>query len=132
MNFIPFGMSANRPCPARGVAPVGMQAAAREVLRRFTLSSSVSHARSLANRAPVFLTPAGTPGPSRSRLALMRLGDRWEEAWRSVIQLALGSFMVWDARRLALSRTYFAEHPEHLPVPPSRDVHGGQCPVTHR
>lgn len=132
MNFIPFGMSANRPCPARGVAPVGMQAAAREVLRRFTLSSSVSHARSLANRAPVFLTPAGAPGPSRSRLALMRLGDRWEEVWRSVIQLALGSFMVWDARRLALCRTYFAEHPEHLPVPPSRDVRGGQCPVTHR
>ncbi len=57
-NFIPFGVSANRPCPARGVAPVGMQACVREVLRRFALSSSAGHTRSLANRAPAFLTPA--------------------------------------------------------------------------
>ena len=132
MNFIPFGMSANRPCPARGVAPVGMQAAAREVLRRFTLSSSVTHARSLPNRAPAFLTPAGAPSPSRSRLALMRLSDRWEEVWRSLVQLVLGTFMVWDARRLALCRTYFARHPEHLPVPLARDARGGKCPVTRR
>jgi len=120
LNFIPFGISANRPCPARGVAPVGMQAAAREVLRRFTLASSVTHARSLANRAPAFLTPTGARGPSRSRLALMRLGDRWEDVWRSIVQLGLGTFMVWDARRLALCRAYFAEHPEHLPASPAR------------
>jgi cytochrome P450 len=130
MNFIPFGMSANRPCPARGVAPVGMQAATREVLRRFTLSSSVTHARSLGNRAPVFLTPAGAPGASRPRLALMRLRDRWEDAGRSVVQLVLGTFMVWDARRLALCRTYFAQHPEYLPAVASRDARGGQCPVS--
>ena len=117
-HFIPFGVSANRPCPARGVAPVGMQACVRAVLRRFTLSSSAEHTRSLANRAPVFLTPVGAPRPSASRLALMRIGDRWEDVWRSVVQLLLGTFMVWDARRLALCRTYFAEHPERLPVPP--------------
>lgn len=139
MNFIPFGVSANRPCPARGVAPVGMAAAAREVLRRFTLSSTVQHTRSLANRAPVLLTPVGAPRPSSGRLALMKLGDRWEDVARSVAQLVLGTVMVWDARRLALCRTYFAEHPEHLPVmtnrdsTPSRDREAGQCPVAgHR
>jgi cytochrome P450 len=130
MNFIPFGVSANRPCPARGVAPVGMQAAAREVLRRFTLSSSVTHTRSLANRAPVFLTTVGALPPSRFRLALMRLGDRWEDVWRSAVQLVLGTFMVADARRLALCRDYFADHPEHLAIPPSRDRRDGHCPVT--
>jgi hypothetical protein len=130
MNFIPFGMSANRPCPARGVAPIGMQAVTREVLRRFTLSSSVTHARSLGNRAPVFLTPAGAPGPSRSRLALMHLGDRWEDVGRSVVQLVLGTFMVWDARRLSLCRTYFAQHPEYRPAAASRDARDGQCPVS--
>jgi hypothetical protein len=148
MNFIPFGVSANRPCPARGVAPVGMQAAAREVLRRFVLSSAAGHTRSLANRAPVLLTPApltpapltpaGAPRPAAPRLALrlaaMRFGDRWEDVSRSVTQLALGTVMVLDARRLALCRTYFAEHPEHLPVTAgrgavsgSRDRTAGQC-----
>jgi Cytochrome P450 len=115
MNFIPFGVSANRPCPARGVAPVGMQAAAREVLRRLTLSSSAAHSRSLANRGPAYLTPVGQPGPSGRRLALMRLRDHWEDVWRSLLQLVLGTVMVADARRLALCRNYFAAHPEHLP-----------------
>jgi hypothetical protein len=139
MNFIPFGISANRPCPARGVAPVGMAAAAREVLRRFALSSAVQHTRSLANRAPVLLTPVGAPGPTSGRLTLMKLGDRWEDVSRSVAQLVLGTVMVWDARRLALCRSYFAEHPEHLPVTTDRDStarrdpEAGQCPVAgHR
>jgi len=116
LNFIPFGVSANRPCPARGVAPVGMQAAAVEVLRRFVLSSSAGHARSLGNRAPVLLTPVGAPRPGAGRLALMRLRDRWEDVTRSLTQLVLGTVMVADARRLALCRTYFAEHPERRPA----------------
>jgi cytochrome P450 len=115
-NFIPFGVSANRPCPARGVAPVGMQACAREVLARFTLSSSAGHTRSLANRAPAYLTPAGLAPPSAGRLALMKVRDRWEDVGRSLTQLLFGTVMVLDARRQALCRTYFAAHPEHLPV----------------
>jgi cytochrome P450 len=133
MNFIPFGVSANRPCPARGVAPVGLQAAAGEVLRRVTLSSSAGHTRSLANRGPVLLTPVGAPRPSAGRLARLRLGDRWADVARSVTQLVLGTAMVCDARRLALCRTYFARHPEHRPVPAGRgqrDRPAGQCPVT--
>jgi hypothetical protein len=136
MNFIPFGVSANRPCPARGVAPVGLQAATGEVLRRLVLSSSAGHTRSLANRAPVLLAAAGAPrqaGASRTaRLALMKLGDQWEDVARSVTQLVLGTVMVLDARRLALCRTYFAQHPQYLPVTPSRDRRdrtAGHCPV---
>jgi hypothetical protein len=145
LHFIPFGVSANRPCPARGVAPVGMGAAAREVLRRFVLSSAVQHTRSLANRAPVLLTPLGAPRPTSGRLALMRLADRWEEVSRSVAQLAFGTVMVWDARRLALCRNYFAQYPEHLPVTANRestanrdstisgDREAGRCPAAgHR
>ncbi len=47
----------------------------------------------------------------------MKLGDRWEDVWRSLVQLLLGTFMVFDARRLALCRRYFAAHPEYLPAP---------------
>ena len=38
----------------------------------------------------------------------MRLRDRWEDVSRSLLQLVLGTYMVWDARRLRLCRNYFA------------------------
>ena len=65
--FIPFGVTANRACPARGVAPVSMRAVTREVLRRFALASSVSHTRSIPHRGPCLLEPR--PDPRRHRVA---------------------------------------------------------------
>jgi hypothetical protein len=108
-HFIPYGVTANRACPARGVAPVMMRAATREVLRRFAPASSVSHTRSLPSRGPAYLTPAGVAGPSRSRLAGMRLLDRWADVGRSFQQLVFGTWMVVDARRQKLCATYFEE-----------------------
>jgi hypothetical protein len=116
LNHIPFGVSANRPCPARGIAPLTMRAVAAEFLRRYTLASSAGHTRSLPNRGPCLLTPVEpqsadprTPAqPPRTRLALLRVRDRWEDVWRSLVQLVLGSYMVWDARRLHLCRSHFA------------------------
>ncbi|WP_194914856.1 cytochrome P450 [Catenulispora rubra] len=121
VNNIPFGISANRPCPARGIAPLTMRVAAAEVLRRYALSTSVGHTRSLPNRGPCLLTPLTPldprdplpperPEPRRPavRLALLRVRDRWEDVWRSLVQLVLGTYMVWDARRLRLCRNYFA------------------------
>ena len=37
----------------------------------------------------------------------MRLRDRWEDVSRSLIQLVLGTYMVWEARRLRLCIRYF-------------------------
>ncbi|WP_199514128.1 cytochrome P450 [Nucisporomicrobium flavum] len=108
-HFIPYGVTANRACPARGAAPVMLRAATREVLRRYALSSSVQHTRSMPNRGPAYLTPAGTPGPGRARLALMALRDRWGGVGRSLQQLVLGTWMVLDARRQRLCTTYFQE-----------------------
>jgi hypothetical protein len=107
--FIPFGVTANRPCPARGFAVLTMRVAAEEVLRRFRLDSSVEHTRSLPSRGPCLLIPrTGAEVRSRTRLAVMRFADRWEGVWRSLVQLVLGSYMVWDARRQGLCRNYFA------------------------
>jgi len=117
--FIPFGVSANRPCPARGVAPVGLQALTRETLRRYALASTAAHTRSLANRAPVLLHPPGSRPPA-GLLALLWLTDRWSAVGRSLVQLAAGSVMVADARRQGLCRSYFDRHPEHRPAPPTR------------
>jgi hypothetical protein len=109
-NYIPFGVAANRPCPASGLAPVTMQAAAREVLRRFSLYSSASHTRSIPNRGPCLLVAgAGSIEPRKPavRLVWLRVRDRWEDVWRSLVQLILGTYMVWEARRLRLCERYF-------------------------
>ena len=109
-NYIPFGVAGNRPCPASGLAPVTMLAAAREVLHRFSLYSSASHTRSIPNRGPCLLIPlVADVEPQRPavRLTFLRLRDRWEEVWRSLVQLVLGTYMVWEARRLKLCARYF-------------------------
>ena len=113
VNHIPFGVSANRPCPARGIAPLTMRVAAAEVLRRYALSTSAGHTRSLPNRGPCLFTPLSAdrrqePRRPAARLALLRVRDRWEDVWRSLVQLVLGTYMVWDARRLRLCHNYFA------------------------
>jgi hypothetical protein len=114
-HHIPFGVTANRPCPARGVAPLMMEVVAREMLRRFSLASTAEHTRSIPNRGPCLLVPpAGSvSGRRRERmLPYLRIRDRWEDVWRSVVQLVLGTYMVVDARRQRLAERYFSEGQE--------------------
>ncbi|MEV6875423.1 cytochrome P450 [Amycolatopsis sp. NPDC051128] len=105
--FIPFGVTQNRACPARGLAPVTMRVVTREVLHRFSLASTAGHTRSMPNRGPALLTPRGTRRKRRP-LAWLAVRDRWEDVWRSFAQLVFGTYMVLDARRQALCSTYFA------------------------
>ncbi|MBE1585061.1 cytochrome P450 [Nonomuraea angiospora] len=109
LNHIPFGIAANRPCPAWRLAPIAMRVAAREILHRYSLHSSAAHTRSLPNRGPCLLTPPHA-SPPRAALVLMRARDRWEDVWRSLVQLVLGTYMVWDARRQRLCEIHF-DHP---------------------
>lgn len=108
-HFIPFGITANRACPARGSAPVMMRAVTRAVLRRFAISSSVAHTRSLPSRGPAYLIPAGVAGPSPIQLAVLRRGDKAKDLGRSFKQLIFGTWMVLDARHQKLCATYFEE-----------------------
>lgn len=111
-NHIPFGVAANRPCPAWHLAPIALRAATREVLRRFTLHSSAGHTRSIPNRGPCLLVPQGSrPRRLDTTLTLMRLQDGWEDVWRSLVQLTLGTYMVWDARRRRLCEQHFEDMP---------------------
>jgi Cytochrome P450 len=114
-NYIPFGVTANRPCPASGLAPVTMRAATREVLKHFALFSSAAHIRSIPNRGPCLLVSRErnfNPNLREALLFFLRLRDRWEDVWRSMVQLVLGTYMVWDARRHKLCQHYFeAQHP---------------------
>ncbi|MFD0887778.1 cytochrome P450, partial [Streptosporangium algeriense] len=111
INHIPFGVAANRPCPAWRLAPIALRVAVRETLHAYELDSTASHTRSLPNRGPCLLTPlAAGRGPEfHLKLLFMRFRDRWEDVWRSLVQLVLGTYMVWDARRLRLCERHFAE-----------------------
>jgi hypothetical protein len=84
---------------------------AREVLRRYELHSTAAHTRSIPNRGPCLLVRRASPDWPRRRaalLAFMRARDRWEDLWRSLVQLILGTYMVVDARRQHLAQRYFA------------------------
>lgn len=132
VNFIPFGVRANRPCPARGLAPVTMRVVTRQVLDRFELASSVAHTRSMPNRAPCLLIPRpSTLGTVRrgATLLFLRVRDRWEDVYRGIAQLVFGSYMVWDARRKHLCRSYFAELDRTRRAPTARTSAATGCPV---
>ncbi|MFI7351919.1 cytochrome P450 [Streptomyces sp. NPDC049936] len=121
LHHIPFGMAANRPCPAWRISPLVLRAAVREVLGRYRLDSTASHTRSNPHRAPCLLIPlALTPGPRLAALrTFVRLRDGVEDVTRGVRQLVLGTVMVLHARRLRLAGRYFEERP------------AGHCPVAH-
>jgi hypothetical protein len=133
-HYIPFGVATNRPCPAQGLALITLRAAAREVLRRFACDSSASHTRSLPNRGPcVLVARAGHCGPQRrgALLWFVRVRDRWEDVGRSLVQLVLGTYMVWDARRLRLCARYF-ETQAAGEDPTERGGSASACPVAGR
>jgi hypothetical protein len=131
-NYIPFGVPANRPCPASGLAPVTMRAVVREVLRRYALYSSASHTRSSPNRGPCLIvsrTGKLDARLNRALLVFLRARDRWEDVWRSLVQLVLGTYMVWDARRLRLCANYFER--EAMRVGTARaPANACSCPVS--
>lgn len=130
-HHIPFGVAANRPCPAWRLAPLVMRAATREVLHRSTLHSSVSHTRGIPHRAPCLLVPRGRPlprGATGAVLAWLRIRDRWEDVGRSLLQLVLGTVMVAHARRLRLAGRWFAAHDTEGRPLPGADEPGPRCP----
>jgi hypothetical protein len=130
-HHIPFGVAANRPCPAWRLAPLVMRAATREVLRRSTLHSSVSHTRGIPHRAPCLLVRRGRPLPRAATgavLAWLRIRDRWEDVGRSLLQLVLGTVMVAHARRLRPAGRWFATHDTEGRPLPQADGASPRCP----
>ncbi len=123
VHHIPYGVAANRPCPAWRLSPLVLRAAVREVLGRFRLDSTASHTRPIPHRAPCLLIPRGPlPGPRRlgALRSFVRLRDGVEDVTRGVRQLVLGTLMVLHARSLRPAARHFD------------DQRSGRCPVPHR
>jgi hypothetical protein len=130
-NYIPFGVTGNRPCPAQNLALITMRAATRQLLQHFTFLSSASHTRALPSRGPCLLVRTGHRLDGRRRDALLlfiRGRDRAEDVWRSMVQLVLGTYMVWDARRLRLCERHFGTEGSGGGRPAS-GPHAGICPI---
>ncbi|MET7345233.1 cytochrome P450 [Streptomyces sp. NPDC087866] len=123
VHHIPYGVAANRPCPAWRLSPLVLRAAVREVLARYRLDSTASHTRSIPHRAPCLLIPRGL-SPGHRRLGVLRgfvrLRDGVEDVTRGVRQLVLGTAMVLQARSQRPATRYFEEQ------------RAGGCPVPHR
>lgn len=122
VRHIPYGVAANRPCPAWRLSPLVLRTAVREVLGRFRLDSTASHTRSIPHRAPCLLIPRGLlPGPRRlsALRGFVRLRDGVEDVTRGVRQLILGTLMVLHARRRRPAARYFDEQ------------RTGRCPGPH-
>ncbi len=134
-NFIPFGVAANRSCPAQGMALITMRVAARELLRRVRFRSSIPHTRSIPNRGTCLAIPRTLACNARlegAQLFWMRLRDRWEDVGRSIVQLVFGTYMVWDARRLRLCQRYFEAKDSEDGQNPRPRHHASACPFAHR
>lgn len=133
-NYIPFEVPANRSCPAQGLVPVTMRVAARELLSRLAFYSTASHTRSIPNRGPCLRVPRtdrNDQRPSKTLLSYLRARHRWEDVWRSLVQLVLGTYMVCDARRLRLCEHYFETYAADLETAKVGTA-PAVCPISHR
>lgn len=109
-NFAPFGFQANRPCPARKMALITMRETTKSVLQENKFYTSVGHTRSMPNRAPVLIVNRTIKIPALIKytvLGWILCRDKWEDVFRSLKQLFLGTFMVWHAKQLKLTDRYF-------------------------
>ncbi|WP_308365084.1 MULTISPECIES: cytochrome P450 [unclassified Microbulbifer] len=110
-NFIPFGVTANRSCPAQGLAMVSMRQLTKHLFRNYRFSSPIVHTRSLPNRGPCLVF--SNQNTENRRLVecivcpLMKIRDRWEDLFRSIMQLFFGTAMILHAKKLRLCDRYF-------------------------
>ncbi len=118
--FDPFDVSVGR------IAQSDAEAAAKgrylhPVVRAYLLGEFVAEHHVTENLENEW-TDETVHRPRLAPLAYVWLRDRWEDLAHSVVQLVLGTFMVWDARRQRLCERYFEAQErdsgvaEHLPV----------------
>eukprot|EP01116_Phalansterium_solitarium_P018492 TRINITY_DN490_c0_g1_i11.p1 TRINITY_DN490_c0_g1~~TRINITY_DN490_c0_g1_i11.p1 ORF type:complete len:503 (-),score=169.66 TRINITY_DN490_c0_g1_i11:381-1889(-) len=120
MNYIPFGMKVNRPCPAQHISMVWLREVARVAVKRASFHSAVDHVRSMPDRGLAIVEGQSTPLPWWKRstlLAWLALQDHVEGLGRSFVHLVLVTYMLWDSRRKALAYNYWQKHKDESVAP---------------
>lgn len=104
-----FGAKENRSCPAEGMVVNLVGFLLPKLLTTFTFAASGEHSRSLANFGPCYVIKRGKVLPQKIlRLAIMRQVDNWRRVNLSLRQLIFGTYMLVEARHLALCQRFFA------------------------
>jgi len=154
-HYMPFGVMANRPCPAQRVSLILTKAIIRVAVLRAQFFSSATHIRSLPCRGPSVMlarassflpTGARKPLPAllsedakspmspreivipkstepaaaidkpsvaqdakiRASILLLRFRDTWGNSFNALTQLVVGSYMMWEHKKLQLCTGFFA------------------------
>ena len=130
-SYIPFGVAANRPCPAQRMSLVIMHEAALVFDERVQVHTPISHSRSLPCRGRCLATlrsPADTEDNAAAAAAHQPPVGRWfvccaftwitatelvHSTWRSLLQLSCMVHSVREARSLRLAQRIFEDvsHP---------------------
>ncbi len=109
-NYIPFGVGANRPCPASHLSLLIMEKMLHSGIQKFEFYSSVEHTRSLPNRGPCIIISRNHQFPKTIKkilLMFLKVRDYWEKLYTSISQLVYGFIMILHARDLKLADTYY-------------------------
>jgi len=109
-NYIPFGIGANRPCPASHLSLLIMEKMLRSGIQKFKFYSSVEHTRSLPNRGPCIVIPRKrqlSKTLKSTLLGFLKVRDYWENLYTSISQLVYGFIMILHARDLKLTDNYY-------------------------
>ncbi len=110
-NFLPFGIPSNRSCPAQGLAMIAMRRITKHVINEYFFASPIVHTRSMPNRGPCLVTTDFAFIDSKLLKYWlcpgMKIRDRWEDLYRSLVQLILGTGMILHAKKLRLCEGYF-------------------------
>ncbi len=109
-NYIPFGIGANRACPASHMSLIIMEKMLSNGIQKFGFSSSVEHTRSLPNRGACIIISkehSFSNTIEKILLAFLKTRDYWETLRTSIIQLVYGFIMVLHAKDLKLADNYY-------------------------
>eukprot|EP00998_Keelungia_sp_KM082_P012026 NODE_833_length_1615_cov_68.784946_g823_i0.p1 GENE.NODE_833_length_1615_cov_68.784946_g823_i0~~NODE_833_length_1615_cov_68.784946_g823_i0.p1 ORF type:complete len:497 (+),score=91.74 NODE_833_length_1615_cov_68.784946_g823_i0:56-1546(+) len=111
VNYIPFGVAANRPCPGQRLALVIMRELVKVSVRRCRWHSPIVHSRSLPDGG-LCLVADRTHSNGKKRPAMLVAMKAWEKLCvvaRSVAQLGFGYYMLRQAQKLRLATRMYDE-----------------------
>eukprot|EP01083_Nonionella_stella_P061875 161067_1 len=117
-HFIPFGVKANRGCPAQRMSMIWIKRFARMVAEKVEFHSSILHTRSMPDGGLCLIVPKSYSIKStftntywcKMILTLLWLYEQVMNVNRSIVQLCCGAYMLYDAKQKQLAKTWFEQN----------------------